>query len=51
VILIPLEESDLPLLGEHELLSLLAEYPIITTLDHPWVRVSTDGEQLWVNGK
>jgi len=51
VILIPLEDSDLPLLGEHELLSLLADYPIITTLDHPWVRVSTDGERLWVNGK
>jgi len=51
VILIPLEESDLPLLGEHELLSLLANFPIVTTLDHPWVRVSTDGEQLWVSGK
>ncbi|MDF1520751.1 MAG: ComEC/Rec2 family competence protein [Brevefilum sp.] len=51
VILIPLEDSDLPLLGEHELLSLLANYPIVTTLDHPWVRVSTDGERLWVYGK
>jgi hypothetical protein len=51
VILIPLEDSDLPLLGEHELLSLLADYPIVTTLDHSWVRVSTDGERLWVNGK
>jgi hypothetical protein len=51
VILIPLEESDLPLLGEHELLSLLADYPIVTTLDHSWVRVSTDGEQLWITGK
>ncbi|MDY6847451.1 MAG: ComEC/Rec2 family competence protein [Chloroflexota bacterium] len=51
VILMPLEESDLPLLGEHEILSLLADYPVVTTLDHRWVRVSTDGKNLWVTGE
>jgi len=51
VILIPLEESDLPLLGEHEILSLLAGFPVVSTLDHTWVRVSTDGVRLWATGK
>ena len=50
VILLPLEKSALPLQGQHDILTLLADYPVVTTLAHPWVRVTTDGEHLWVNG-
>jgi len=50
VIMLPLEESDLPFQGQHEVLSLLADYPIVSTLDHPWVRISTDGKNFWVAG-
>lgn len=51
VILFPLEEEDLPLRGEHAVLTLLADYPVVSTLEHDWLRVSTDGKQLWVNGE
>jgi hypothetical protein len=47
-ILLPLEPADQPLEGEHELVQTLEGYPLITTLDHGWVRVSTDGAQVWV---
>ncbi|MBG0770633.1 MAG: ComEC/Rec2 family competence protein, partial [Anaerolineaceae bacterium] len=51
VILLPLAEADLPLHGEHPLLSLMAGYPVLTTYEHGWIRVSTDGDKLWVNGE
>ncbi len=51
VILLPLAESDLPLRGEHPVLSLLTGYPIFDTYEHGWLRVSSDGEKLWVNGE
>ena len=51
VILLPLAEADLPLHGDHPVISLLEGYPLLTTTDHGWVRVSTDGETLWVNGE
>ncbi len=51
VLLYPLEESEFPLQGEHEILSLIEDFPIVHTLDHDWVRISTDGKQLWVNGR
>jgi len=51
VLLLPLEEADLPLQGEYELFSLLVDYPVLHTLEYDWVRVSTDGQQLWVNGR
>ena len=51
VILLPLAETDLPLHGDHPLLSLLADYPILDTYTHGWIEVSTDGETLWVNGE
>jgi len=51
VILLPLAETDLPLHGEHSLLSLLVGYPILNTDEHGWIEVSTDGETLWVNGE
>jgi hypothetical protein len=50
-ILLPLAEADLPLHGDHPVISLLEGYPLLTTSDHGWVRVSTDGETLWVNGE
>lgn len=51
VILLPLAEADLPLHGKHPLLSLLTGYPILSTYQHGWIEVSTDGETLWVNGE
>jgi len=50
-ILLPLDQSDLPLSGEHELLSHFEGYPLLHTLDQGWIRVSTDGEKLWVSGE
>lgn len=50
VIIFPLAESDLPFQGEHELLVTLQDYPVVSTLDHLWLRISTDGENLWVTG-
>jgi hypothetical protein len=51
VILFPLEKEDLPLHGEHAVLNLLADYPVVSTLDHDWVQITTDGKQLWVHGE
>ena len=51
VILLPLGEADLPLHGEHPLLALLRGYPVLDTYAHGWIRVSTDGVSLWVNGE
>ncbi len=51
VILLPLHESDLPLQGEHDLIALLAGYPLMTSLDYGWVKISTDGVQLWVESE
>jgi competence protein ComEC len=51
VILLPLDVADLPLDGQHELVEMLKGYPVLTTLDHRWVRISTDGELLWVSGR
>jgi hypothetical protein len=51
VILLPLAEADLPLHGEHPAVSLLTGYPVLDTDTHGWLRVSTDGEKLWVNGE
>jgi len=51
LILLPLEESDLPLLGEHALMTLLEGYPVVSTVDYGWVRISSDGEFIWVNGE
>ncbi len=50
-ILLPLEQSDLPLSGEHELLRFFEGYPLLNTLDHGWIRISTDGEKLWVTAE
>jgi hypothetical protein len=50
VILFPLEESDLPFKGQHQVLTLLEDYPVISSLDYNWIRITTDGEKLWVNG-
>lgn len=50
LILLPMDDTDLPLTGEHELMRILAGYPFVTTLKHNWVRVKTDGSQMWVYG-
>jgi hypothetical protein len=50
LILFPLEESDLPFTGQHQVLALLEDYPVISSLDYSWVRITTDGKKLWVNG-
>jgi hypothetical protein len=49
VILLPLDETDLPILGEHEWITLFEGYPVVNPIDHGWVRVSSDGNQLWVD--
>jgi competence protein ComEC len=51
LILLPLNSADLPLEGEHDLVSLLEGYPILTTFEHDWVRIKTDGDQMWVYGE
>lgn len=51
LILIPLSAADLPLQGDHPLLQKLAGYPLVSTLDYAQVHVSTDGEQMWVDGQ
>ena len=51
VILLPLHSSDVPINGEHELASLLQGYPWLTSLDHGWVQVSTDGAQVWATAE
>jgi hypothetical protein len=48
VIVLPLVSTDLPLFGEHPTLELLQAYPVISSAEHGWVRVTTDGEQAWV---
>ncbi|MCB2214172.1 ComEC family competence protein [bacterium] len=50
VVLLPLSESDLPLHGSHPLSNALADYPLLDTLDHDWIRIKTDGHRLWVSG-
>jgi competence protein ComEC len=51
VILLPLKASELPLQGTHELVTLLDGYPLLNSLDYGWVRVSTDGSQVWVEAE
>ena len=51
VILVPLTEADLPVQGEHPVLAALMAYPMVSTIDYGWIRISTDGESLWVTGK
>ena len=51
LVLLPLDEADMPLEGELPLVGLLADYPLVTTLAHGWVRVSTDGQEMWVRGE
>mgnify|MGYP001025910680 CR=1 FL=1 len=51
VILLTLEDSELSLDGHHELLDVLAGYPVMSTLQYNWVQISTDGAQMWVNGQ
>ncbi len=50
VVLFTLENADLPLQGEHEIITFLADYPVLSTVEYQWVQISTDGEALWVNG-
>ena len=51
IILLPLEASDLSLDGQHPLIDVFEGFPVMSTLDYNWVRISTDGDQLWVNGR
>lgn len=51
VVLLPLQPADLPLTGEHPVLSLLDGYPVLNSQVHGWVRVSTDGNHLWVHAE
>jgi competence protein ComEC len=49
VVFLPLGESDLPLWGEHEWLTLFEGYPLVSSYEYGWVHINTDGEHLWVN--
>jgi hypothetical protein len=51
VIALPLASTDLPLLGEHPTLEFLQAYPVVSNIEHGWVRVSTDGKQAWVHAE
>ncbi len=51
LVLLALDDADLPLTGEHEMVQILTGYPFVTTLDHDWVQVKTDGRQMWVTGE
>ena len=51
VILLPLEITRYPLQSNDELMTALSEYPVVTNLNHGWIRISTDGENLWVHGE
>jgi hypothetical protein len=51
VVLLPLAKADLPLLGEHDLLELFEGYPLVNTLEHGWVRITSDGKHLWINSE
>jgi hypothetical protein len=48
VIVLPLGATDLPLVGEHSTLEFLQAYPVVSNVEHGWVRVTTDGKQAWV---
>jgi hypothetical protein len=50
VILLPLEASDLPLSGEHPLITVLTGYPVLNMVEYGQIRITTDGNNLWVNG-
>lgn len=50
-ILLPQDPANLPLDGLDPVLELLRDYPILGTHDHGWVRVSTNGEQVWVRAE
>jgi len=50
-ILLSLGQSDQPLAGEHALMQALHGYPLLSTLDHGWVRVSSNGVQVWVESE
>lgn len=49
VILLPMPASEISLVGEHPLLTLLSDYPLVSTHNAGWVRVSTDSEQIWIS--
>ena len=51
VILLPQNPANLPLDGLDPVLELLGDYPILGTHDHGWVRISTDGQQVWVRAE
>jgi hypothetical protein len=51
VILLPLDGSDLPLQGEHDLIALLEGYPLVNSLDKGWISISTDGSKIWVDSE
>ncbi len=50
-ILVPVGPGDVPLSGEPAVMTALTGFPLASTLDHGWVRVSTDGMQMWVAGE
>jgi len=50
VILLTLNKWDLPLEGENELVTILAAYPVVNTIENDRVYIRTDGENLWVTG-
>lgn len=51
VILLPLDAADVLLSGMHPLEARLVGYPLVTTRSYGWVRVSTDGQGVWVRGQ
>jgi len=51
VILLPQNPANLPLDGLDPVLEMLRDYPILGTHDRGWIRVSTDGEQVWVRAE
>lgn len=51
VILLPQVSANLPLDGIDPVLEILRDYPVLSTLEHGWVRISTDGQGIWVHAE
>lgn len=51
VVLLPQDPADLPLDGVHPVIPQMKDYPVLSTFDHGWVRISTDGHGIWVRAE
>lgn len=50
-ILFAITSKDMPLMGDHPVLTILQDYPLISSVEHGWMRASTDGYKVWIRTK